>query len=378
MKKIINLLQKLIRIDSSNPPGKEKEIVLFIRRYLEKLGIDYEIFEFKKNRPNLVCYINSKKSLKRILFTPHIDTVPATGKWKFPAFSGKIYKGKIYGRGATDCKVNVAVALSLIKKLKEKNIKLKNLDLIFAFCGDEETGSKYGIIPLIKKLKRINYAVVLDADEFDIVVSQKGLLHLRVEIFGKESHGAYPERGINAIEKSVNILKEIKQIKFSYKKHPLLKKPTINVGRFIGGDKVNIAAGFSFFELDIRYLPSMKKEEIIKKIGKIVKKQKVRYKIKILAHQEPIQINKNCFLIKTLKKVLRENKIKPKFYASFGATVINFLIEKNIQTIAFGFGTKGRAHTTNEYVKIDNLIKGIKVLEDYIKKLDDYLDVNIN
>ncbi|HIE36052.1 MAG TPA: succinyl-diaminopimelate desuccinylase, partial [Candidatus Omnitrophica bacterium] len=48
MKKIINLLQKLIRIDSSNPPGKEKEIVLFIRRYLEKLGIDYEIFEFKK------------------------------------------------------------------------------------------------------------------------------------------------------------------------------------------------------------------------------------------------------------------------------------------------------------------------------------------
>jgi acetylornithine deacetylase/succinyl-diaminopimelate desuccinylase-like protein len=98
--------------------------------------------------------------------------------------------------------------------------------------------------------------------------------------------------------------------------------------------------------------------------------------MKILAHQEPIQIDKNCFLIKTLKKVLKENKIKPKFYASFGATVINFLREKNIQTIAFGFGTRAQGHTTNEYVKIDNLIKGIKVLEDYIKKLDGYLEKN--
>ena len=292
-KEAIKLLQQLIKIDSQNPPGNDREIILFIRNYLKELGIPSKIFEFKKNRLNLVCELKSKNSLKKILFAPHVDTVPATGKWKFPPFSGKFHRGKIYGRGATDCKANVAVTLVLIKKFKKQRVKLDNLDLVFAFCGDEETGSKFGIIPLMKNLKNINYSVVLDANEFNIVVAQKGLLHLRIEISGKEAHGAYPERGINAIEKSVSILKEIMEHKFSYKIHSLLKKPTLNIGRFIAGDKVNIVAGFAFFELDIRYLPSMNKGKIIKDLEKIIKKQKVKYKIKIIAHQKPIEIDKN-------------------------------------------------------------------------------------
>ncbi|MCM8787660.1 MAG: M20/M25/M40 family metallo-hydrolase, partial [Candidatus Omnitrophica bacterium] len=55
---------------------------------------------------------------------------------------------------------------------------------------------------------------------------------------------------------------------------------------------------------------------------------------------------------------------------SFGATVINFLKEKNIEAFSFGFGTSGTAHTKDEYVKIDNLLLGIEVLEEYVKVLD--------
>ena len=369
-KDVVRLLKDLIKIDSQNPPGNERKITYFIRDYLKQLGISSKIYEFKKNRMNLVCQLVSKNSKKKILFTPHVDTVPAEGVWKIGPFSGKVYKGKMYGRGATDCKSNVAVSLALISCLKEKNIKLKNLDLVFAFCGDEETGSQYGIRPLMKHLKNIDYAVVLDADEFDIVVAQKGLLHLRVELFGKEAHGAYPERGINAVEKGINILKELMDCGFSYKSHHSLKKPTLNIGKFCGGTKVNIVPAKASFDLDIRYLPSMSKGAITTTIEKIIKKQKIKYKIQVLAHQGPIEINTQSFLIKTLKKVLKAHRIKPHFKASFGATVINFLKEKGIETFAFGFGSRGCAHTQNEYVKISNLATGTDVLEDYLISLD--------
>lgn len=368
----INLLQKLIKIDSQNPPGNERKIIYFIRDYLKDLGVASKIYEFKKDRLNLVCKLTSKNSRKKILFSPHVDTVPATGKWQYPPLSAKIVKGRVYGRGATDCKVNVAASLYLIKLLKEQKIKLNNIDLIFVFTGDEETGSHSGIIPLAKYLKGIDYGVVLDSDEFDIIVAQKGLLHLRVELFGREAHGAYPERGINAVEKGVAILNEILARKMPFTPHVLLKKPTLNIGRFNGGDKVNIVAGHAFFDIDIRYLPSMKEKEIIKNIEKIIKKEKIKYNIKILANQAPLEIDKNIPAIKILRDVLKKNKVKGKLCPSFGATVITFLKDAGIESFAFGFGSKGNAHIKNESVKIDNLNKGVKILRDYVKQLDNY------
>jgi succinyl-diaminopimelate desuccinylase len=369
---VISLLQKLIKIDSQNPPGNERKIILFIRDYLKNLGVRSKIYEFSKNRLNLVCVLPSRTSKKKIIFTPHVDTVPISGHWRYGPFSGQLHQGRLYGRGATDCKVNVAAALYLIKKLREEKTILNNIDLIFAFTADEETGSYKGMAPLAKYLKGADYAVVLDSDEFDIVVAQKGLLHLRVELFGKEAHGAYPERGINAVEKGVFILNEILRKKTAYKFHPLLKKPTLNIGRFSGGDKVNVVAGYAFFELDIRYLPLMDKAEIIKSIENIIRKYKIPYKVKIISQQTPIEINKNMPAIKVLRKVLKENKIKGNFAPSFGATVINFLKDKGVESFAFGFGSKGNAHAKNEYVKISNLDKGVKALEDYIRRLDAY------
>lgn len=369
-KNIADLLQILIRIDSQNPPGNEKEINQFIRNYLQSASTPTRIYEFQKNRTNLVCELKSKKSRKKILLTPHVDTVPATGKWKFPPLSGKIHKGRIYGRGATDCKANVAVVLSLIKEIKEQGTRLNNLDLIFAFTGDEETGSRYGIRPLMRYLRGIDYGIVLDADEFDIVVSQKGLLHLKIKIVGQEAHGAFPERGINAIEKSISILEEIRNLKIFSQSHPLLKQPTLNIGKFEGGEKVNIVAGHAIFEIDIRYLPGMDHNRIIEKVKNIIKKHKVDYKIEILAQQNPIEIDKNSFLIRSLKKVLERLDINVKLKASFGATVINFLTDKGIDAFAFGFGSRGCAHIKDEYVQIDNLYRGVEVLKQYITELD--------
>jgi len=374
MEEVVYLTQKLIRINSQNPGSNEREAAYFIKKYVEALGLNARIYEFKKNRANVVVKIPSRHHKKRIIFTPHIDTVPATGKWRYSPFSGKITGGRIYGRGATDCKSNAGVSLAVIKELIGLKFKPQNLDVIFAFSADEETGSEFGIKPLIKKLKGIDYGVVLDADEFDIIVAQKGLLHLRVEVTGKEAHGAFPERGISAVEKSIYALGRLLKEKLPCRAHTLLKAPTINVGVFRGGDKVNIVAGYAVFELDIRFPPPLTKEKIIKHLKRTFSKHLPKYKLTVLAHQEPIEIDKNSFLIKTLKSTLKSYGITPCLKPSFGATVINFLKKEGIETFAFGFGTKGCAHTKNEYVTIANLTRGVRVLRDYIINLDHYLD----
>ena len=122
--RLIKLLQQLIRINSENPPGNESQIAYFVKEYLDDLGLRCRIYEFKKNRSNIIAYLNAAKSNRSLLITPHLDTVPSGNNWNINPFSAKIANGKIYGLGATDCKVNIAASLEAIKSIVEQKIKL--------------------------------------------------------------------------------------------------------------------------------------------------------------------------------------------------------------------------------------------------------------
>ena len=374
MQEEIKLLQSLVQIDSQNPPGDERKIVSFISRYLKGLSaIEKKVYLYKKNRPNLVCFFGAAKPKYTVLITPHLDTVPLGTRWHYPPLGGVIKRGRLYGRGATDCKANVAVSLCVLKELACRQYSFSKVRFIFAFYADEETGSDWGINPLLDDLGKIDFGIVLDADEFDLIVAQKGLLHLRLDFFGKASHGAYPERGINAAAALVFTLNKILSKKFSFSFHSLLLKPTINLGRIYGGEKVNIVADYAYAELDIRYLPSQKKAQIIKELRQICLKYSSNFKIKVMNHQLPVEIAPNSPLIAILKETLDSYKIPFKKKASFGATVLSFLQRRKIKSFAFGFGTKCQAHTADEYVSLNNIIQGKKVFKDYLIALEEKL-----
>ena len=376
--RLIKLTQNLIRIDSQNPPGDEFCIARFVKKYLNNLGLKTKIYEFKKRRPNLIAILIGKNRRKSVLISPHLDTVPAGKNWHFNPFKGAISKNRIYGLGATDCKGNLACALEVINSLIEDRAVL-NYNLIFAATADEETGSGLGLIPLLKKgILKPNAAVVLDSDDFSIIVTQKGLIHLKVKIQGKRAHGAYPWRGINAIDIAMNIIREIKKYRFRYTKNKYLRPPTINIGTIKGGDKVNIVADWCEFELDFRFLPGMSAKILLKEIKGIVKKQIKKFsrksgmprnaaKIEIEGIQEPYYIDKMHSLITYLTKAMRKIKLRPVIKGSEGATVITFFQNKNIPAVATGFGSGGCAHIADEYVKVDNLYKGALALEEFLK-----------
>jgi succinyl-diaminopimelate desuccinylase len=366
-KRLIKLTQQLIRIDSQNPPGDESKIAGFVNNYLNALGAKAKIYEFKRKRSNVIGVLTGKNKKFSLLVTPHLDTVPAGKSWKIAPFGAKIQKNKIYGLGATDCKGNLACALEAINSIAEDRIIL-DYDLIFAATADEESGSSLGLIPLLDKgILKPDAAVVLDSDDFEIIVTQKGLMHLKVKIQGKRAHGAYPWRGVNAIDIAVNMLKEMKKHKFVYKKNKYLRPPTLNIGTIRGGDKVNIVADWCEFELDFRFLPGMSARELLRDLRNTINKHTKKFKIEIEGIQQPYRIDERHSLVAGLKNAMEQFKVRPVVKGSEGATVITFFQDKNIPSVATGFGSSGCAHIANEYVKIENLYKGARVLEKFLK-----------
>ncbi len=373
--RLIKITQKLIQTYSVNPPGNEVAVADYVVRDLKGLGLDIKVHSFAKNRPNVIATLRGtwprrKAAKEALLITPHYDTVPFGTGWKFDPLGGQIKNGKIYGRGASDDKGNCAVGMEVLHSLVEDGVKLKR-DIIFAATADEETGSKMGIIPLLKKgILRPKVALITDSEEFDAIVAQKGLFHTRVQIFGKKAHGAYNWRGINAIEIAARVITRLKEHQFKFKKHPLLVPPTKNIGTIRGGDKVNIVADFCEFTLDIRYMPGMTAAGVLKEIKGLIAKETKNFKVIVEDSQKPYEIDPKHPFVKTYVDVCKKMGQEAKLLGSQGATVITFFQDYGIPAFSTGWGAHGVIHANDEYAVVKTLYNGARVLEQYLKEYD--------
>jgi len=366
-KRLIQTIWKLISLDSQNPPGNEEKIAGFVSAYLKALGLQTKTYAFSDKRVNVLATLKGKKHGKSLLFTPHLDTVPAGKSWKTNPFDAKIMGDRIYGLGATDCKGNLASALEAINSIVEDGIKL-DYDLIFAATADEESGSSLGLIPLLERnLLNPDAAVVLDADDFEIVVTQKGLMHLKVYIKGRKAHGAYPWLGVNAIDIAARVIVDLKKQRINYKKNKYLRHPTINVGTISGGDKVNVVSDWCEIGLDFRFLPGTTEKKLLNDLRKTISKYTSNFRIEIEGIQAPYSINSAHPLVRGLSSAMKNLKITPRISGSEGATVITFFKLKNIPAVATGFGTESCAHVADEYACLSNLYKGAQVLVSFLK-----------
>jgi succinyl-diaminopimelate desuccinylase len=374
-KRLIALTQKVISYNSENPPGNELELAKFIEKDMRSLGVDVKIVTYAKNRPNIIATLRgslprAQAAKEAILLTPHFDTVPIGKGWKFAPLGGQIVGGRLYGRGSTDDKGNLASCMEVMRSLVEDKVKLRK-DVIMAATVDEETGSHQGILPLLdKKVLKPGFALVMDSNEFDAIIAQKGLMHSRIQIFGKKAHGAYNWLGVNAIEIAARVINKLKNLKFKYKKHPLLHGPTMNIGVIKGGDKVNMVCDFCEFALDTRYPPGMNPDFILSEIKRVVRSETKNFKVVIDDWQLPYQIDSNHPGVKLWVKTVKRMGAKAHVKGSEGATVITFFKKHGIPAFATGFGAHKTAHTNDEYIFVKSLLKGTRVLEEYIKEYD--------
>src|SRR5687767_7076925 len=137
--------QALLRMDTSDPPGTEREAAEYLKQVLEKEGIPVEMFALEPHRPNLVARLKGNGSKRPLLIMGHTDVVNVDpAKWTFPPFSATRDGGYVYGRGAVDDKDNVAAGMMLMLMLKRMNVPLDR-DVIFLAESGEEGSTRVGI-----------------------------------------------------------------------------------------------------------------------------------------------------------------------------------------------------------------------------------------
>jgi acetylornithine deacetylase/succinyl-diaminopimelate desuccinylase-like protein len=139
------ILQGLVRIDTTNPPGNETKAAEYLKSILDKEGIPAEIFAKVPERGNLVARLKGSGRKRPLLLMGHTDVVGVEReKWTVDPFEGVVKDGYLYGRGASDDKAMTAVAVEVMLMLRRMDIALDRDVILLAAAGEEGT-TEFGI-----------------------------------------------------------------------------------------------------------------------------------------------------------------------------------------------------------------------------------------
>lgn len=204
----VEILQNLIRFDTTNPPGNEEECIKYLNNILTDAGFEAKILAKDTNRPNLITRLTGQGKTNPMLLYGHVDVVTTENQeWKYPPFEGKIAEGYLWGRGTLDMKGGVAMMVSALLRAKAENLTPPG-DIVLAIVSDEEQGSEYGAKYIVENhsnlFKGIRYAIgefggftfyVGKKKFYPIMVSEKHLCYIKVIVRGPSGHGALPIHG---------------------------------------------------------------------------------------------------------------------------------------------------------------------------------------
>lgn len=201
------LLSRLLRFDTSNPPGSERECVEWIAGLLRDAGVEPRILVRDPERPNLIARLPGAGSSPPLLLQGHVDVVPARGQWRRPPFSGEIADGYIWGRGALDMKGGVAMMLAAFLRAARAG-RTPPGDVVLCVLADEEAGSDLGAAWLVQEHPELFEGVRFSIGEFGgftmpiagrvfypVMVAEKQVCWTRARFRGPAGHGSLPVRG---------------------------------------------------------------------------------------------------------------------------------------------------------------------------------------
>ncbi|MEN8241446.1 MAG: M20/M25/M40 family metallo-hydrolase [Chloroflexota bacterium] len=217
----VELLQNLIRFDTTNPPGNEGECIAYIASLLRGVGLEPEIVSKEPDRPNLICRMKGRGEAPALMLYGHVDVVTAAGReWSHDPFSGDLADGYVWGRGAVDMKGGVAMFLSAFMRMQVEGIKPAG-DIVFVALADEESFGVYGAEYLVENhqdaLSDVKYALgefggfsmsLAGKRFYPIQVAEKQVCTLQLMIRGEGGHGASIVPG-NAMEELGKVLDRV-------------------------------------------------------------------------------------------------------------------------------------------------------------------------
>lgn len=252
----LELLQNLIRFDTTNPPGNERPCIEYINGLLKEAGIETTIVARTPARPNLLARLKGEGRAAPLLLYGHVDVVSTQGQqWTHPPFEGRIADGFIWGRGALDMKGPLTVLLSAFLKAKAERVPLPG-DVLFAAVADEEAGDEFGARNLVDEHPGLFAGVRYALGEFGgfnmslagrrvypIMVAEKQICRMKATFRGPGGHGSMPVRG-GAMARLGEALRTLDRRRLPIHVTPAVRLMIEALGRVLPG-----AAGFTLRQL---------------------------------------------------------------------------------------------------------------------------------
>ncbi|HEW93278.1 hypothetical protein DRN87_04040 [Candidatus Geothermarchaeota archaeon] len=385
---IIDLLLKLIRFDTSNPPGYTTEIVEYIREFYDGIGFRSRIIEGFRGKPNLIVD-NNIDGDTLFIYNGHMDVVPATSidKWVCEPFKGCISEGFVYGRGAADMKSSLATIMYASKAIVESGYSFKRR-IEFHFVADEEVGGLYGTKYLVEKgFVKGRYGLVGEGSVRNNVIyirpAVRGGVWVKIKSYGRPGHASNPKSGVNAVLNMARVLDYIDR-EFKLDKlysHQILPPPSISPGTMIkGGVKENVIPDYCESTSDIRIVPGMGPDTVLNHINSLISELKMVYpeintELELVKSIAPAEIPLDSPIIKLVSNAVYEvSGYKPDFLGGTGCNDATYLInDAGVEAISGfgpGDGALGNMHGINERVSIDILVKFTKIYASTLIKVD--------
>ena len=375
----LQLAKELIRFPSVTPV--DAGVMSFLEKKLKQLGFKTKVLEFreKNSKPVKNLYARLGNKSPNFCYAGHLDVVPAGNlkDWTVNPFKPSIKKGHLIGRGANDMKSSIAAFVAAISNFIENYSDFKG-SISLLVTGDEEgvaiNGTKKVVEYLKKRNEKIDFCLVGEPTNPSklgemIKIGRRGSMNGRLTITGVQGHVAYPQRANNPSTALVQILKEIKDIKFDQGTKDFqatnLEITKININNTAD----NVIPGFATATFNIRFNNKHSSTSLKSKVNKVIKKisakNKSKYKIEYSVSGEAFLTNPNktTFMIQDIIKKI--TKIKPKLSTTGGTSDARF-IRKIAPCLEFGLVGK-TMHKVDEAVSLSDLKKLTLIYSNILK-----------
>ncbi len=373
----VTLLQDLVRIPSVNPsPEWEKPLAQFVAQYMHGLGMDVRRHEPEHDRVSNLARLagtGGTSPIPNLLYYAHLDTVPAgdVRNWRFPPFSATIAEGRLFGRGAKDCKLGMAAALAAAAATKSAGLALAG-DLLIVTPADEETGGHLGIGSMIDAgwLDGVAACVYGEGTPDRLTIGANGGVQFRVTTHGTSAHTAWKHLGANAILHACALAPVIDSLTFDdCPPHPIVRgQPVASVNMISGGFKLNVVPDSCSFDVDLRFPPGYTDTQALAHVTQAIDRLRAdtRYhdlnaEVETLALMRPYAVSPDQPVVLALATAVTEatGRIPEAMGMAASSDARWIYLDGRIPTVNCSFGNAS-GHLPNEYIDIDDYIANIK------------------
>ena len=336
------LTERLITYDTASLEGMQAAAA-FMKGWLEARDVEV-IGETYNGRPVLAATVGASRG-PTIVLHGHLDVVPGRPE----QFEPRVVGDRLYGRGAYDMKGGLAAMMCAVRDLAAQD----GVRVHFVCVCDEESDEQTlrGSDHVVQKGYTGDFAITGEPTNLHIGVQAKGVLVARVQVSGRSAHGSTPWIGDNAVLKALDVFRGIESLPFTRETSELFDRPSINLGRIVGGDAVNRVPDSCAIDLDIRYLPGQDSDEILAAMGAHEGAEVTK-----VFHREPIVVaRENPYVQILAEAVCSITPLRESIAVGRDGTsdVISFL-DAGMPGVEFGPVGDGH-HGPEEYVSIESL-----------------------